>query len=97
MVFGAVKVGAADQLRITFSHEEGGAIHMGDIVLPAAPYVIVEDQCSGSELGAGGECTVTVQFAPQSADAFYDYFLIPTDDPEVGTLRVNLEGTGIAE
>jgi hypothetical protein len=97
MIFGAVTVGDVDQLRITLSHEEGGAIHMGDICLPAAPYLIVEDRCSGTELGKGGECAVTVQFAPESADAFYDYFLIPTDDPEVGILRINLEGTGVSE
>jgi len=40
---------------------------------------------------------VTVQFAPPTANDFYDYFLIPTDDPEVGTVRINLEGTGVSE
>jgi parallel beta-helix repeat protein len=97
MVFGEVKVGASDQLRITFSHEQGAAIHMGDITLPSAPYWIVENTCSGTELGAGGECAVTVQFAPPTAEGFYDYFLMPTDDPEVGTLRINLEGRGRPE
>ena len=97
MVFGEVKVGASDQLRITFSHEQGAAIHMGDIILPATPYVIVEDKCSGTLLDSGSECAVTVQFAPPTAEGFYDYFLMPTDDPEVGTLRINLEGRGITE
>ena len=95
MVFGEVKVGASDQLRIVLSHKEGSVIKVGDIILPSAPYVIVEDKCSGIELGAGSECSVTVQFTPPSADNFYDYFLIPTDDPGVGTLRINLEGLGV--
>jgi hypothetical protein len=97
IIFGEVKVGASDQLRITFSHAEGGALQMGDIILPSAPYWIVENTCSGTELCAGKGCTVTVQFAPLSAQNFYDYFLIPTDDPEVGTLRINLEGIGVSE
>jgi hypothetical protein len=97
MIFGEIKVGASDQLRITFSHEHGSAIHMGDIILPSAPYCIVEDKCSGALLGAGGECAVTVEFAPPEANNFYGYFLIPTDDPEVGTLRINLEGTGVSK
>ena len=97
MVFGEVNVGASDQLRIIFSHEQGTAIKVGDIILPTEPYLIVEDTCSGTELGAGGECKVTVQFAPPSTQNFYDYFLIPTDDPEIGTLRINLEGRGISE
>jgi predicted outer membrane repeat protein len=97
MVFGQVKVGASDQLRITLSHEQGVAILMGDAVLPFVPYVIVEDTCSGTLLDSGSECAVTVQFTPPAAQNFYDYFLMPTDDPEVGTLRINLEGRGIAE
>ena len=97
MVFGEVKVGTTDQLRITVSHEEGETIQVGDITLPSVPYMIVEDKCSGALLDAGGACAVTVQFAPQSADAFYDYFLITTDDPEVGTLRIKLEGIGVTE
>jgi hypothetical protein len=97
MIFGEIQVGASDQLRITFSHEQGAVIHMGDIILPNAPYVIVEDKCSGALLGTGGECAVTVQFAPPTAENFYGYFLIPTDDPEVGTLRINLEGTGVSK
>jgi hypothetical protein len=97
MAFGEVKVGASDQLKIILSHEEGEVIKVGEIVLPSAPYLIVEDKCSGTELSAGGECAVTVQFTPQSVNNFYDYFLIPTDDPEVGTLRVRLEGKGISE
>jgi hypothetical protein len=96
MVFGEVKVGTTDQLRIILSHEEG-SIQVGDIILPSAPYTIVEDKCSGALLNAGGECAVTVQFAPPTADKFHDYLLIPTDDPEVGTLRINLEGTGVSE
>jgi hypothetical protein len=97
IIFGEVKAGASDQLRITLSHEQGATIHMGDIILPSNPYLIVEDKCSGTLLDSGGECAVTVQFAPPTADAFYDYFLIPTDDPEVGTVRINLEGTGVSE
>ena len=97
MVFGEIQVGASDQLRITFSHEDGAAIHMGDIIIPSDPYLIVEDTCSGTLLDAGVGCTVTVQFAPPTANTFYDYFLITTDDPEVGTLRINLEGVGIME
>ena len=97
MSFGEVQVGASDQLRIILFHEEDGAIQVKDIVLPSAPYVFVEDKCSGVELVAGGECAVIVQFSPPSGDNFYDYFLIPTDDPEVGTVRINLEGMGTPE
>jgi hypothetical protein len=97
MVFGEVQVGASDQLKIILSHEQGAAIQMGDIILPSAPYVIVEDKCSGTLLDSEGECAVTVQFAPPEVNTFYDYFLIPTDDPGVGTLRINLEGVGVAE
>ena len=97
MVFGKVKVGASDQLKITLSHKQGAAIRMGDIIFPSVPYLIVEDNCSGTELDSGGECAVTVQFTPTTANNFYDFFLIPTDDPEVGTLRINLSGSGFAE
>lgn len=97
MIFGEVKVGVSSQLRIILSHEEDNSIRIGNIVTPSTPYVIVEDKCSGALLGAGAECAVTVQFAPQSANTFYDYFLIPTDDPEMGTLRIKLEGMGVSE
>jgi hypothetical protein len=53
--------------------------------------------CGGTTptIAMGDNCTVAVSFAPMSLGAFADNLTILSDDPDEGTVKVPLLGTGI--
>jgi hypothetical protein len=95
--FGEVIVGESCQMSLSMYNGNDIDIGITDSTDPSAPYTITSGGCSGFILSPGDTCAITVEFAPSSAGNFYDYFLITTDDPEVGTVRVDLSGQGVVE
>ena len=95
--FGEIAVGSTGQLSLSMYNGKETDIGVTDITNPSAPYSITANGCTGATLGSGDTCVITVEFAPTSAGNCYDYFLITTDDPSVGTVRVDLSGQGVAE
>ena len=95
--FGEVAVGGSRNLNLIMNNTKSSTITVGTVILPSTPYSVTSDGCGGVALSPGDTCTVRVQFAPVSAGNFYSYVLIPTDDPEATTLRVNLSGAGVSE
>jgi hypothetical protein len=95
--FGEVLVGSTDQLTLSMYNGKDTDIAVTDVIDPSAPYSITANGCTGATLGPGDACVITVEFVPTSAGNFYDYFLITTDDPSVGTVRVDLSGQGVSE
>jgi len=60
----------------------------------AAPFSIIEDNCSLQTLVPASSCTLTVQFAPNATSPFSDSFDIPSNDPDTPSVTVTVDGTG---
>jgi uncharacterized delta-60 repeat protein/uncharacterized repeat protein (TIGR02543 family) len=95
--FGEVQVGSTGQLSLIMYNGKDTDIGITDCTDPSAPYTIIADGCSGFILSSGDTCSITVEFAPTSIGNFYDYFLISTDDPAIGTKQIGLSGQGVSE
>jgi hypothetical protein len=96
--FGEVATSSSRNLNLIMNNTTDANINVDPITVgPSAPFDIIDDGCGSTTLHPGDTCTVTVQFSPVSTGNFYGYFLIPTDDPEAATLRVNLSGAGVTE
>jgi len=66
---------------------------IGQIKGLTPPYSIY-DGCSNETLRASGSCTVRARFAPKDQGVFADQILIPSNDPDEKTAKINLLGTG---
>jgi hypothetical protein len=95
--FGEVATTGSRNLNLIMNNTKNTTITVGTVIYPSTPYTITADGCSGVALSPGDTCVIRVQFAPGSAGNFYSYMLIPTDDPQATTLRVNLSGAGVSE
>ncbi|MDX1815725.1 MAG: choice-of-anchor D domain-containing protein, partial [Thermodesulfobacteriota bacterium] len=60
----------------------------------AAPFSVIEDNCSLQTLVPASSCTLTVQFAPNATSPFSDSFDIPSNDPDTPSVTVAVDGTG---
>ena len=87
--------GDHQSLAVTFTNSSGTDVQVAGAAVAggdASQFQMSSDQCSGQLLnGAGGTCTVNVQFAPTEAGAKAATLTL-TDDS--GTVDVPLQGTG---
>ena len=95
--FGEVQLGSSRQMDLTVSNPTDADIAIGTVTPPSAPYAVIADTCSQCTLHPGDNCSITVEFSPIFIGTFYDQILIPTDDPEQGTLVVSLSGSGATD
>ncbi|WP_177421177.1 choice-of-anchor D domain-containing protein [endosymbiont of Lamellibrachia barhami] len=96
--FGSVTEGAASNKIVTITNDGTADLTLVQIALVnplAAPFSILNDTCSAQTLTPAASCTLTVRFAPTVAGTFNDSFDIPSDDPDEGSVTVNLSGTGV--
>ncbi|WP_177421174.1 choice-of-anchor D domain-containing protein [endosymbiont of Lamellibrachia barhami] len=96
--FGSVTEGAASNKVVTITNDGTADLTLVQIALGnplAAPFSILNDTCSAQTLTPAASCTLTVRFAPTVAGTFNDSFDIPSDDPDEGSVTVNLSGTGV--
>ncbi len=90
--------GTSDQT-VTITNEGNAALAIGNVAeanVLAAPFSVINDNCSGQTLAATASCTLVVRFAPTTAGIFNDSFDIPSDDPDEASVTVNVSATGIA-
>ncbi|RLJ17325.1 hypothetical protein DJ030_14850 [bacterium endosymbiont of Escarpia laminata] len=96
--FGNVTEGAASNKIVTITNDGSADLTLAQIALVnplAAPFSILNDTCSAQILTPAASCTLTVRFAPTVAGTFNDSFDIPSDDPDEGSVTVNLSATGV--
>jgi hypothetical protein len=63
---------------------------------PAGPFSILNDNCVAPQnvITPGNSCTIDVQFSPASVGAFTGSLDIPSNDPNMATATVMLDGSG---
>ncbi len=96
--FGNVIEGVSSDQIVTITNDGTADLTLVQIALGnplAAPFSILNDTCSAQTLTPAASCTLTVRFAPTVAGTFNDSFDIPSDDPDEGSVTVNLSGTGV--
>lgn len=99
--FGSVRVGtttAPVSLRVANSGTAAATLPVDAVAVAAAgasaTFSATDDDCSGTTLDPGEDCTVSVTYAPLAVGAATATVTI--DDGDGGTLRGRLSGTGVA-
>ncbi len=98
LAFGDVLQGTAADETFTISNAGTAALTIGNIAnanVLAAPFSLLNDNCSGQTVAVAASCSLTVRFAPTTAAISNDSFDIPSDDPDENPVTLNLSGTGI--
>lgn len=96
--FGNVQLGHNGQQDITIGNNGTAALTILAITPPVAPFSIVNNTCpvSPATLAIGGNCQLTVQFAPTVTGGVSSSIGISSDDPSQPVVTINLSGTGVA-
>jgi len=94
--FGAVGVGGSADITVRVTNDGTADLVLGTIDSLSPPFSIAPDACSGQTIQPGNWCEFTVLFEPSSEGEFTDSVQIPSDDPDEGTVLVNLIGDGAA-
>lgn len=95
--FGDVTIGTFSDQRVTISNDGGINLVLGAIASTnsvAAPFSLLNDNCSGQTLSPSAHCTMDVRFSPVSVVSSNDNFDIPSDDPDENPATVTLSGFG---
>ncbi len=95
--FASLLQGTATDETITITNNGSADLNIGAIAsanVLAAPFSILNDNCSGQTVAVAANCTFTVRFAPTAAITSNDSFDIPSDDPDENPVIINLSGTG---
>jgi hypothetical protein len=90
--FETVDVGISKTLSLTISNTGNADLTVSSMTTET-PFTISE---SPFTLQPGGSKTIAVTFTPQSGDSFTKQLVIISNDPDEGSLTVNLTGTGNA-
>ena len=94
--YGQVATGQPASQTFTLANTGGQATGaLTDTLTGAAAFTVTGDTCTGTSLGAGATCTVTVRFAPASIAAFSATLTSASANP-AATATVALSGTGVA-
>lgn len=95
--FGAVNDGSSFTLDLTITNAGTAELTIQAIGDPLAPFTVPDPtECVGP-LAPSASCILhDVTFAPSAVGLFEDSFPITSDDPDEGTLTVNLTGTGVS-
>jgi hypothetical protein len=97
--FGTVNDGLTSEQSVTITNSGDADLIIGTIAGGdplAAPFSITADPCSGQTIAPAGTCSLTVRFAPTAATLSNDSFDIPSNDPDMATVTINVSGTGTA-
>jgi hypothetical protein len=92
--FGDVEINTNSHHNLTISNNGAASLLLGTLGGIAAPFSLTADACSSTSVSPGGNCQVTVRFAPTVAGYVSDLLDIPSNDPDTPLLSVALNGTG---
>ena len=94
--FGNVEPGTSSEKTVTVTNDGDADLTIGTIAQAnslAAPFSILNDNCSEETLTAGEDCSFTVSFSPNTTATFNDSFDIPSNDPDEDPVTVSVSGT----
>ncbi|MHB1583419.1 MAG: beta strand repeat-containing protein [Acidimicrobiales bacterium] len=94
--FGPTVQGTTQSEQFKVTNDGTASTVLGSAAVSGAGFTITGDTCSGSSLGIGASCTVTVQFAPTAVTAYSGSLTVPSTDSMVAAASVTLAGTGVA-
>ncbi len=95
LVFGTLREGESDEQVFSVTNNGAAPLVIGSVGgndSLAAPFSLVNDNCSGQTLAPGAGCTLTVRFAPGSEGSYSDSFDIASNDPGTPSLIVRVSG-----
>ncbi len=92
--FGHLPPGQAVSQPVTLSNNGSGLLQISGVGTLPPPFSVIQDGCSGRGLMAGDSCTITLGFAPQSLGQFAAGLQIDSNDPDQGTVTLQLSGHG---
>ena len=92
--FGETQVGTTSEFKVARVMNTGNApLQLGQISLVGSEFMIKYDLCSNKTLSPSRYCSVIMQFKPISVGAKTANLSIPSNDPDMPTLEVPLNGT----
>ncbi len=95
--FGNVAIGEYSEKLLTITNDGSANLVIGTLAqvdLIAAPFSLLNDNCSGQTLSPAASCTLDVRYTPAAEITSNDSFDIPSDDPDESALTFNVSGTG---
>ncbi|MGF1644676.1 MAG: choice-of-anchor D domain-containing protein [Thiotrichales bacterium] len=85
--------GAPTSSVVTVSNIGTGVLTLGNVAAPAnADFTIVNENCSGQSLSSQQSCTITLNFAANTAGNKFGSLVIPAADPGVAPVTLALSG-----
>jgi Cep192 domain 4 len=94
--FGNVATGSSVTNTITVSNNGDAALLLGALNGLAAPFSVVNDNCSNQSLAPSTNCTADIRFAPTATGSFADTLNIPSNDADESNYTIATSGTGIS-
>jgi VWFA-related protein len=92
--FSGVVIDNFSDRSITVQNTGTAALAIGQIAPLAAPFEIVEDNCSGASLAPSGTCSIKIRFSPTDQNSYPGSFNIPSNDSDENPVAVTLSGLG---
>ena len=93
--FGVVVLDKSADKNIQITNTGNGNLAIGQITLPANPFSMISDSCSGASIPPSSSCGLTIRFAPTTQDDYLGSLDIPSNDSD-GTVTATLAGKGRA-
>ena len=93
--FGVVVLDKSAEKEIQITNTGNGNLAIGQITLPANPFSMISDSCSGESISPSSSCGLTIRFAPTIQDDYLGSLDIPSNDSD-GTVTAHLAGKGRA-
>ncbi|MBI5742106.1 MAG: choice-of-anchor D domain-containing protein [Nitrospirae bacterium] len=94
--FRSVTVGEISNRIITIFNAGDASLVIENIDGLAAPFRIVNDNCSKQSIDPSNSCTLSVRFSPTAEGAITDAFAIPSNDSDESLQTISVSGTGLA-
>lgn len=95
--FGSAAIGALLDQTVTVTNDGNADLVLGSVGVAtalAAPFSLVNDNCSGQTVAPTLSCTIGVHFEPTATGTFNDAFDIPSNDAADPAVTVLVSGTG---
>ncbi|WP_457574635.1 choice-of-anchor D domain-containing protein [Desulfolithobacter sp.] len=94
--FGSLEVGTSATFALYLSNNGTGNLEIGQITAPAAPFALIQDNCSTQSVAPGEHCIVWAEFVPTVPGLFSATFTVPSNDPVEPEFTLVLNGTGLS-
>ncbi|MDP8238733.1 MAG: choice-of-anchor D domain-containing protein, partial [Candidatus Hatepunaea meridiana] len=93
--FGGVNVDASSELQMTIHNNGNGILTVSDISVEGDYFTVEFNEQFTIE--PDSQTDVSVQFVPEEEGDFAGVVTVTSDDPDDGTVTINLTGTGVYE